>query len=154
MDALDRRIVQIVQSDCSISAAGLAERCGTTESTALRRLKAMRRDGILAPPRMRVAADKVGRGLMIILSIRLERERPAEIEAFRRRLIEHPDVTDLYFVTGSWDYVLILNLGRMEDYERFLAEMIVGQPAVVATDTHVVITPMKVGAPLPVDGAA
>ena len=150
LDALDRRIIQVVQVDSSLSAAELAERCGTTESTALRRLKAMRKDGTLAPPRMQVAGDKVGRGLRIILSIRLEKETPSEIEEFRRRLAAHPDVTDLYFVTGNWDYVLILSIARMEDYERFLDEMIVGQRAVVATETQVVITPMKVGAPLPV----
>ena len=40
MDALDRRILREVQRDCSMSAAELAERCGTTESTALRRFKA------------------------------------------------------------------------------------------------------------------
>lgn len=154
MDALDRRIIQIVQRDCSLSAARLAERCGTTESTALRRLKAMQRDGTLAPPRMPVAADRVGRGLRIILSVRLEGEKPTEIDAFRKRLVAHPEVSDLYFVTGSWDYVVILNLGRMEEYERFLDEMIVGQPAVVATDTHVVITPMKIGAPVPVGSPA
>ena len=137
-----------------MSAADLADRCGTTESTALRRLKSLQRVGILSPPRMHADPEKVGRGLRVILSIRLEGEKPAEIDAFRKRLVAHPDVTDLFFVTGSWDYIVILGLARMPDYERFLAEMIVGQPAVVATDTHVVISPMKVGAPLRMDGAA
>lgn len=151
MDALDRRILEIVQRDCSMSASALAERCGTTESTALRRLKTMRRNGTLGPPRMPVASEKVGRGLRVILSVQLERETRTEIDAFRKSLIDHPDVMDLYFVTGSWDYILILDLARMEDYERFLAEMIVGQRALVGSATHVVIKTMKASAPVPLD---
>ena len=154
MDALDRRILREVQRDCSMSAAVLAERCGTTESTALRRLRRLKRDGVVKREVAVLDGSKVGRGLSMILSIRLEREKPAELEAFRRRIAEHPDVTDFYFVTGTWDYVIVLTVSTMPDYDRFLREMIVGEPVVVATDTHVVILPIKVGAPLPIDEPA
>lgn len=154
MDALDRRILRIVQQDCSMSAAALAERCATTESTALRRMRALTKAGILSRPMMNVAADKVGRNLSIILSVRLERETPAQLEAFRRGMAEHPDVISCYFVTGTWDYIIILNVGSMSDYDRFLREMIVGQPVMVASDTHVVIHAIKAGAPVPIDEPA
>lgn len=151
VDALDRRIMRIVQGDCSMSAGALAERCGTTESTARRRIRALVKAGVLSPPAMRVAPERVGRGLSIILSIRLERETPVQLEAFRRKIAAHPDVASCYFVTGTWDYIIVLNVGRMDDYDRFLKETIVGQPAVVASDTHVVIQALKAGAPLPID---
>lgn len=154
MDALDRRLLREVQRDCSLSALELADRCGTTESTALRRLRRLRKDGIIKREVAIVDGDKVGRGLSMVLSIRLEREKTAELEAFRRRIAEHPDVTSFYFVTGSWDYVIIVTVRTMPDYDRFLREMIVGQPVVVATDTNVVISPIKVGAPLPMDEPA
>jgi len=154
MDALDRRILRIVQQDCSMSAEALAERCGTTESTVRRRIKALTKAGVLSPPTMKVLPERVGRGLSIILSIRLERETPAQLEAFRRAIASHPDVSSCYFVTGTWDYVIILNVSTMEDYDRFLREMIVGQPVMVATDTHVVIQAIKAGAPLPIDEPA
>lgn len=151
MDALDRRILRIVQEDCSMSAAALAERCGTTESTALRRIKTLQKTGILSPPVMKVAPGRVGRGLAIILSIRLERETPAELETFRRSVVSHPDVISCYFVTGTWDYIIVLNVRSMSDYDRFLEEMIVGQPVMVASDTHVVIQAMKECASVPID---
>jgi Lrp/AsnC family transcriptional regulator len=134
-----------------MSAAALADRCGTTESTVLRRIKALKKTGIVSGPVMPVAPDKVGRGLSIILSIRLERETSAQLEAFRRGIAAHPDVVSCYFVTGTWDYLIILNVGCMGDYDRFLKDMIVGHRVVVASDTHVVIHPIKVGGPLPID---
>ena len=151
MDALDRRILREVQRDCSPSAAELAERCGTTESTALRRLKRLRDGKVIQRQVAVVDPAKVGRGVTIVLTVRLERETPAVLDAFRKRLAAHPDVTHCYFVTGSWDYVLILTVSEMAAYDRFLTEMIVGQKAVVATDTHVVLQPLKTAAPIPID---
>ena len=151
MDALDRRILREVQHDCSPSAAVLADRCGTTESTVLRRLRRLRRDGIISGPHMRVRPDKVGRGLKVILSFQLKGESNSELKDLRDRMIAHPDVTDLYFVTGNQDYILILTVASMEDYERFLRDMILGQPTLCGSETHVVIKSLKVSAPLPID---
>ena len=151
MDGLDRRILREVQRDCSASAAELAERCGTTESTALRRLKRLRDGKVIQRQVAVIDPAKVGRGITVVLTVRLERETPAVLDAFRKRLAAHPDITHCYFVTGSWDYVLILTVSEMADYDRFLTEMIVGQKAVVATDTHVVLQPMKSAAPIPID---
>ena len=151
MDALDRRILREVQRDCSPSAAVLAERCGTTESTALRRLKRLRANGTLSAPHMQIRSDKVGRGLKVILSFQLKGESRSELSELRQRLVAHPDVTDLYFVTGNQDYILILTVATMEDYERFLRDMILGQPSLCGSETHVVIKALKVAAPIPIE---
>jgi Lrp/AsnC family leucine-responsive transcriptional regulator len=151
MDALDRRILREVQRDCSPSAAVLAQRCGTTESTALRRLKRLRASGTLTAPQMQVRGDRVGRGLKVILSFQLKGESGPELDELRKRLVAHPDVTDVYFVTGNQDYIVILTIASMEDYERFLRDMILGQPSLCGSETHVVIKALKVAAPVPID---
>jgi DNA-binding Lrp family transcriptional regulator len=140
-----------VQRDSSPSAAVLAERCGTTESTVLRRLKRLQARDIVSGPSMRVHPGRVGRGLKVILSFQLKGESNDELNGLRARLLSHPDVTDLYFVTGNQDYILILTVASMEDYDRFLREMILGQPSLCGSETHVVIKSLKVGAPIPID---
>ena len=151
MDALDRRLLREVQLDCSPSAAVLAARCRTTESTVLRRLRRLRADGIVSGSQMRVRPEKVGRPLKVVLSFQLKGESTSELRELRDRLIAHPDVTDLYFVTGNQDYIVILTVASMEDYDRFPREMILGQPTLSGSQTHVVIKSLKVGAPIPID---
>lgn len=87
----------------------------------------------------------------MILSFQLKGESNDELNGLRARLLSHPDVTDLYFVTGNQDYILILTVASMEDYDRFLREMILGQPSLCGSETHVVIKSLKVGAPIPID---
>ena len=152
LDALDRRILREVQQDCSLTAAALAERCATTESTALRRLKRLRRDGVIRAEVAVVDGQKVGRGLMLFVSVRLEREDDRGVKAFVDRIRAHPDVLQFYFVTGTTDYVILLSVRSMEDYDRFLQETLVPDPLVIMSDTNVVIRPIKMSFALPVDG--
>lgn len=100
---------------------------------------------------MRVRPEKVGRPLKVVLSFQLKGESTSELRELRDRLIAHPDVTDLYFVTGNQDYIVILTVASMEDYDRFLREMILGQPTLSGSQTYVVIKSLKVGAPIPID---
>jgi Lrp/AsnC family transcriptional regulator len=151
LDALDRRILREVQRDCSGNAVDLADRCGTTESTALRRLKKLRRDGVIRGEVALVDGAKVGRGLLIWVMVRLEREDGAGVRAFVERIRHHPDVLHFHFVTGTPDYLILLSLRTMEDYDVFLQDNLVSDPLVVLSDTHVVVRPLKMSTAIPVD---
>ena len=151
MDALDRRILRAVQDDSSASAADLADRCGTTESTALRRLKKLKDNKIIRREVALVDPVKVGRGLLVWVTVRLERDDGPGARAFIDRVRSHPDVQQFYFVTGSPDYLILLCLRTMADYDAFLQENLVADPLVVMSETNVVVRPLKMGAVIPID---
>ncbi len=152
MDALDRRILKEVQRDCSISAAKLADRCGTTESTALRRLKRLRQTGVIQAEVAVVDLRMVGRALLMFVRVRLEREDGKAVRAFVDRISKHPDVLQFHFVTGSADYIILLSVRSMEEYDVFLQEHLVPNPLVIMSDTNVVIRPLKMTTAVPIDG--
>lgn len=154
MDALDRRLLREVQRDCALSAAQLGKRCGTTGSTALRRLKLLRRKGIIIGEVAVIDAQKVGRGLLLFVRVRLEREDERGLRAFSKRITAHPDVLQFFFVTGTADYVILLSVRQMEDYDRFLQDHLVSDPLVVMSDTNVVIRPLKMSLAVPIDDPA
>lgn len=154
MDALDRRILREVQRDCSGSAAELADRCGTTESTALRRLKKLRRDGVIRGHVALVDGSRIGRGLLVWVTVRLEREDGPGVRAFVERVRNHPDVLHFHFVTGTPDYLILLCVSRMEAYDAFLQEYLVSDPLVVLSDTNVVVRPIKMSTVIPIDDPA
>jgi DNA-binding Lrp family transcriptional regulator len=154
LDALDRRLLRVHQENCLLSADELADRCGTSASTALRRLKRLRRTGVIRAEVAVVDGPRVGRGLLLLVSVRLEREDERGVRAFVERIAAHPDVTQFYFVTGTTDYVIMLSVRGMEDYDRFLQETLVTDPLVIMTDTNVVIRPLKMGLAVPIDEAA
>lgn len=150
VDALDRRILRELQHDCSIGAATLAARCGTTESTALRRWKRLRREGVIRREVALVDGQKVGQGLLMFVTVRLEREDGPAVRAFVKRISSHPNVMQFYFVTGTTDYMILLSVPGMEDYDAFLREHLVTDPLVVMSDTNIVIRPLKMSLAIPI----
>jgi DNA-binding Lrp family transcriptional regulator len=151
MDSLDRRLLREVQRDCTRSAAQLARRCSTTESTALRRLRQLRRDGTIRAEVALVDPARVGRGLTLFVRVRLECEDGPGATRFVERVAACPDVVQFFFVTGTSDYVIMLCVSRMEDYDRFVQQQLVADPLVVMSDTNVVIRPIKWAAEIPID---
>ena len=151
MDALDRRILRAMQADCTLTASQLAERCATTESTALRRVTRLRDSGVIRAEVALVDPQKVGRGLMVWVTVRLEREDGPGVKSFVDRVRSHPDVLQFHFVTGSRDYLILLSVRTMEDYDAFVQEHLVADPLVVLSDTNVVIRPLKMSTAIPID---
>src|SRR5688500_16470008 len=115
LDRIDRKILAAVQADCTIGAEALGELCGASPSTALRRLRKMRAAGVIVAEVAVVDGRKVDRGLLMIVGVRLEREDARIAAEFRRRLEAHPAVMQLYFVTGSADYILHVSAATMAE---------------------------------------
>ena len=143
LDGLDRRLLRATQERCTLTADELAERCGTSPSTALRRMNRLRSSGIIMDEVAVVDGRWVGRPLTVIVRLRLEREDGRAVQAFINRVARHEAVQQFYFVTGTTDYVLILSLSSMEEYDEFLQQNLVSDPIVVMSDTNVVIRPLK-----------
>ena len=96
-----------------------------------------------------VDPKRVGRPLLMIVGVRLDRETAAIAADFVRRMQAHPAVMQCYFVTGSADYILHLSVRDMEEYDGFV-QTLVANPHVSMTETHVVIKPLKVGLKVPI----
>lgn len=150
LDALDRRILRVVQHDATLTAEQLAERCGTSPSTALRRLARLRKDKIIQSEVAIVNGPAVGSNLQMIASIRLEGENSVNTARLIERIRDHPGVMQCYFVTGSSDYIIFFCASTMAEYDDFVQTHLVSSPLVVLTETHVIIRPIKTGLAIPI----
>jgi Lrp/AsnC family leucine-responsive transcriptional regulator len=141
LDQLDRRILNALQEDCTLGAAALAERCGTTESTALRRRKRLAVEGTIA--RQVAILDPAGAGwpLRMIVNIRVERKAPNNTAQLIEQISRHRFVGHFFHVTGTTDYVAVLRGRTMADFDEFLGKVLGADPR-FATQSNVVIRTM------------
>ena len=141
LDQLDRRILNALQEDCTLGAAALAERCGTTESTALRRRKRLAVEGTIA--RQVAILDPAGAGwpLRMIVNIRVERKAPNNTAHLIEQISRHRFVAQFFHVTGTTDYVAVLRGRTMADFDEFLGRVLGADPR-FATQSNVVIRTM------------
>jgi len=139
LDRFDRALLALVQRNNLTPARQLGEAVGLSESAVLRRLRRLRKAGVIAADIAVVRPATVGLPLAVQVLVSLEREGAAELDAFTRKIRLRAEVRQAWYVTGEADFVLMLQLPDMEAYGDFAREVFHGDPNVKAFRTIVAI---------------
>lgn len=126
IDRTDRRILDIVQHNNLTPHRKIAESVGLSTPAVTRRLQRLRREGIIREDVSLVDAAALGRPLTVIAQVSLDREGPADIDALRESFRCCPQVQHCYYVTGDTDFILILNVSDMAEYEELTRRLFFG----------------------------
>lgn len=130
LDDFDRALLAAVQANNQTPARILASRVGLSESAVLRRLRRLRRDGVIVADVAVVHPAVLGTPLTIHVLVSLERETSDLLDGFIRGLRRRPEVRAAWYVTGDADFVLELGLSGMDAYETFAREVFHDDPNV------------------------
>ncbi|MBF9235350.1 Lrp/AsnC family transcriptional regulator [Microvirga sp. BT350] len=137
LDRFDHALLALVQRNNQTPARILAEQVGLSESAVLRRLRQLRRTGVIAADIAVVRPALIGLPLTVHVLVSLERESAAELDAFNRKIRSRSEVRQAWYVTGEADFVLHLQLSGMEAYDTFAREVFHDDPNVKAFRTIV-----------------
>ncbi|MFC3690656.1 Lrp/AsnC family transcriptional regulator [Chenggangzhangella methanolivorans] len=139
LDAFDRRLLDLVRRDNQMPARALAETVGLSESAVLRRLRRLRAEGVITADVSVVRPEALGLGLTMHVLVAMEREGSAVLDAFARKIAGRPEVHQAWYVTGESDFVLLVRVASMEDYERFTRATLNDDPNVRSFRTIIAI---------------
>jgi Lrp/AsnC family leucine-responsive transcriptional regulator len=120
LTAIDRRILRALQEDGRMTVQAIAELVGLSASPCLRRIRQMEQAGIIAGYSASVDQKAVGLPVSVFISIKLERQRAEELDAFGDAIGRWPEVMECYLMTGQFDFLLRVVCADLEAYERFL----------------------------------
>ncbi len=151
MDEFDRKILNQVQKNSRLTAEQLSQEVGLSPSACHRRLTKLRNIGVIERNISVVSPETVGRQLMMIVEITLEREHPNVLIDFKRLIKATPEVMQCYYVTGEVDFVLILTARDMKHYEEFSQQYFFGNPDIRRFHTMVVMDRIKQGLAVPIE---
>lgn len=150
LDPIDRQLLELVQADCRRPLDALGEAIGLSASAAQRRLRRLRRTGVVEAEVAVVAPASVGRALTLLVEVTVERERADLIDGFKRQMRAAPEVQQCYYVTGEADFLLVMTVRDMEEYEAFVRREFYDNGNVRRFRTGVVMDRVKVGLAVPV----
>ena len=121
IDAIDVNLLDLLQTDASLSNQALAERVHVSPPTCLRRVKRLRDAGliereiaILQPDRLAAA---LGHGLTALVEIWLDRQGAEWLEAFEARVVLDDAVQQCYRVSPGPDFMLVVHVADMPAYQ-------------------------------------
>lgn len=128
LDRMDKKILNILQQDNQITNLALAEKVGISAPPCFRRVKRLRDAGIIAKDVSLVDPTKVGSRLIVFVNITLEKQREDLVAHFERKMLEHHEVMQCYFVSGDTDYILIVHVVDANHYNDFARRVFANEP--------------------------
>lgn len=153
LDAFDIAILDILQKDNSVPQRAIAEAVHLSAPAVQRRIRRLQDSGVIRANVAVIDAAKVGLPLTIIIELHLENERPDRTAAMRARIAAEPAVQQCYSVTGEADYLLIVTVASMADYEALTRRLFEGDNNIRRFRTSVTLGWLKSGLQLPLDKA-
>lgn len=150
LDDFDRRLLQLLQQNNRMTANELGEMIGLSSSAVQRRLSRLREEKIIEADVSIISPAVAGLGITCVVDIVLEEGHARALEKFKASMRERSEVMQCYYVTGTYDFVIIVNAKDMQEYEAFTTKWLVGNPHLKHFYTHVVMERVKVGHSIPV----
>ncbi|MFZ6638424.1 Lrp/AsnC family transcriptional regulator [Undibacterium sp. TC4M20W] len=116
LDELDKRILQQLQKDASLTNHELALRVHASAPTCLRRVKRLTDEGIISRQVALLDASKLGAGLTAIVEITLDHQATEKLVQFEQLVAQEGAVQQCYRVSQGPDFVLVIQVADMAAY--------------------------------------
>jgi DNA-binding Lrp family transcriptional regulator len=143
LDAVDARILDLLQRDASLSIAEIAEKVGLSSSPAWRRIERLKKAGVILRQVTLLDQEKLGLNFEVMASVKLQLPSRENLEKFERAVTDWPEVTDCATVTGAVDYMLRVVTRDMHAYDDFLRDKMLALGLVSDVQSRIVMRVSK-----------
>lgn len=124
MDAIDCKILDILQADVSVPIATIAETIGMSTAPCWRRIRRLEDDGVITRRVALLSRRKVNVPMTVFVSVKAPRHAVEWLQAFRRLIAEVPEIVEAWRLTGEADYQLRIVVPDIETYDLVYQRMI------------------------------
>lgn len=151
LDAVDRKILSVLQSHGRITNVELAELVGITAPPCLRRVRALEEEGYIDGYHANLNGDKLGFGITVFAMVGLHNQAETDLRAFEKQSEEWPLVRECYMLNGDIDFILKIVAKDLQQFQEFLTGELTSSPNVAHVRTSLTIRNSKhePGVPLP-----
>lgn len=143
IDDFDRRILALLQRDNRMPQREIGEKVNLSAAAVQRRIRRMEDVGVIAANVAVVAPEALGKALTILVEVGVGSERLEELDALKSAFSKAPEVQQCYYVTGDTDFVLIVLVADMAEYEALTRRLFFGNPNVRKFRTLVTMDRVK-----------
>ncbi len=151
LDALDRKILRLLQRDSVIANQALADAVGLSPPACLKRVRRLRADGVIARTAAQLAPAALGYPLLTVVRIKLDRPREKVMRDFEQRMRALPRVVHCLTVAGDIDYVVLVRSKDVAHYQDFARHVLATAPGIRAYTSEIVLDVPKWTTEVPVD---
>jgi Lrp/AsnC family leucine-responsive transcriptional regulator len=141
MDALDYRIVDMLQRDGRATQLEISRAVGLSQPAVAERIRKLEERGVITGYVARVDANKLGKDITAFIGVNIE--HPKYFEGFAKKVMALPEVLEAHRVAGQDSYILKVKTANTRTLDQLLVETLRTISGVTRTHTTIVLTSIK-----------
>lgn len=149
LDAVDVKILEILQNEGRIQNNDLAKRIHLTPGPTLARVKHLEEAGYIRRYSAVVDAPKVGMQVLAFVSVILESHKKKTSMDFIKAVSELPEVLECHHIAGDEDFLLKVVASSPKEYENFVLEKLTKIVGIEKVKTIFVLSSPKLETTIP-----
>ncbi len=126
LDATDRRLLELLQTDCALTNDELATRAHVSPATSLRRVRRLVKAGVIER-RVAIVNAHASGGVTVVVEVTLDQQSAELLERFERQIATEAEVQQCYRVASGPDFVLIVFVSDVAAYHSFAHRVLTAQ---------------------------
>jgi DNA-binding Lrp family transcriptional regulator len=149
LDQFDLAILEILQQNNGTSLQEIGEQVNLSGPAVQRRIKRLEKEKVIRSNVAILDAEKLSVPITILVSVDLESERHDLVDEAKAIFKKNKEVQQCYYVAGEADFILIVMVATMSDYNALTQKLFFDNKNVKRFRTFVTMDPVKVGLTIP-----
>lgn len=151
LDKIDLKILKTLQANAKITNLQLSAEVGLSPAPTLERVKKLENAKLIKGYYTEVNEEALGIGIKAIIQITLTRQIENAIANFKKEINRIPEIMECYQVTGSADYILIVMLKDIRDFEALISQRLSKMEEIGQMQTMMILSKVKDSKVLPLN---
>lgn len=143
LDESDKKILNLIQMDASLTHQEIAEQTGVSATSVWRRIKNLEEVGVIRGQVALLDPKKVDMQVCALINLRLVRHGEDTRIEFEDFIASRTEVMECYAVVGNYDYMLVVMVPNVEDYEIFLSRHLLSHHLVASSNSNFTLRRVK-----------
>lgn len=143
VDAIDRKIIKLLQQDGKMRIKEIAAQLGLTNTPVFDRIKRLEADGVITGYTAKVDRSKLGFQLIAFCSVSFDQHQRELIRNFEEDIAKLDEVLECYHIAGMFDYLLKVLVVDMDQYQQFITEKLASIQYIGKVQSSFVMTEVK-----------
>ena len=152
MDETDRKLLDLLQRDASLSLDALSERAALSRNACWRRIRRLEDEGVIKARVTLLDAGRINVGLTAFIALRTTEHSAEWLKQFSKAVRDIPEIVGVYRMTGDVDYLLQAVIPDVAAYDA-LYKRLIDRITLADVSSSFVMEEIKATTVLPLDYA-
>lgn len=150
LDKIDRKILEILQSNAKITNAQLSKEIGLSPAPTLERVKKLENAGIIHSYHAKLDMSKIGLDVSTFVHVSLKGHNKENIETFLAEIRNIDEIIECHHITGTGDFILKIVATDIASYQKLMLEKVSDIKVIDSLQSMVILSTFKDSKVLPI----